>query len=39
VARFTVGGVATVLESEMAAGRSSSSAATLVAAGSIGCPP
>ncbi len=39
VARFTVGGVATVLETEVAAERTSASAATLVAAGSVACPP
>lgn len=39
VARFTVGGVATVLETEVAAGRAPASTAALVAAGSIGCRP
>jgi AcrR family transcriptional regulator len=39
VARFTVGGVATVLATEVAAGRTPVSAETLIAAGSVPCPP
>jgi hypothetical protein len=38
VARFTVGGVATVLEIEVAAGWFSDSAGALIAAGSVACP-
>ncbi len=37
VARFTVGGVATVLAAEVAAGRTSTSAEALIAAGSVPC--